>query len=361
MNKLRIGNLIARIPIIQGGMGIGISLSGLASAVANEGGVGVISAVVPGFREKDLKTNFKEANIRALRNEIQIARSKSSGVIGINVMVALTNYEDMVRTAIEEKIDIIISGAGLPLNLPSFLPKTSKTKLVPIVSTHRAAEILFKKWLQNYDFIPDAIILESPFSGGHQGVKYDDISQAEFDIETQLPKILDVIDKNKKHKKIPLIVGGGVYTGSDIKKYMDMGASGVQMGTRFISTIECDADQKYKEAFINCNSKDDIIVIKSPVGLPLRLFKNEFVNHALLGNKKPKKCIYKCLHVCNFKKVDFCILEGLSNAQQGFLSDGIICSGINGYRNEEIISVKELFRNIKKEYHENSVSIPKNI
>ncbi len=352
MKSFMIGDLEIKLPIIQGGMGIGVSFSGLASAVANQGGVGTISAVVPGFLEVDLYKNYIDANIRALRNQIEIARSKTKGVLAVNIMVALTNFGDMVKTAIESKIDAIICGAGLPLNLPTFLTSSSKTKLIPIISTDRAAELIIKKWKNSYNYIPDAIILESPLSGGHQGVKTEDIENSEFSYETQTPKVRAVLDKYGKlyGKEIPLVVGGGIYTGADIKKVVDLGASGVQIGTRFITTDECDASIEFKNEYINCKNKEDIIVIKSPVGMPLRVIKNQFIDKVLKGERKPKACPYKCLHTCDYQEVSFCIAQALMNAHKGNTKEGILCSGSNGYRNDQIISVKKLVENIQSEY-----------
>jgi nitronate monooxygenase len=352
MKKLQIGDLCADIPIIQGGMGVGVSMSGLASAVANAGGIGIISAVIPGFNEQDIFNNRNEANIRALRREIRKAREKTRGIIGINIMVAMCNYEEMVKTAIEENVDLIISGAGLPLNLPSFLRPDSKTRLLPIVSTDRAAELILRKWQKNYQYIPDGIVVESPLSGGHQGVKAEDIHNPEYSLEVQLPKILAFVKKAEAefHKSIPVIVGGGIYTGAEIKRYQDMGAAGVQMATRFITTHECDADPKYKNAFLDARTPSDAIVIKSPVGLPLRILNNDFASRISNLEFKPDQCRYACLKTCKFNEVEFCIMQALINAQRGNLNEGVICSSINGYRNNKIVSVRELIDEIQYEY-----------
>jgi NAD(P)H-dependent flavin oxidoreductase YrpB (nitropropane dioxygenase family) len=352
MNRLRIGDLEAVIPVIQGGMGVGVSLSRLASAVANAGGIGTISAVFPGFREPDIFKNYREANIRGLRKEIQLAKTLTQGILAVNIMVALTNYEDMVRTAIEEKADIIISGAGLPLGLPQYLDRSSKTKLIPIVSTDRAADLIIKKWQRSYNYIPDALILESPLSGGHQGIKVDEILFDLYTLDQQLPKVLAVAEKYQQlyGKEIPVIAAGGVYTGADIRKYMEMGAAGAQLGTRFITTDECDADLEFKKQYINCTDKNEIIVIKSPVGLPLRIIRNTFIDAVLRGEKKPRSCPYKCLHTCDYREVSFCIALALMNAQKGNVAEGILCCGTNGYRNRDIISVENLFKRIQAEY-----------
>lgn len=352
MKKINIGELIVNIPIIQGGMGIGVSLSGLASAVANEGGVGTISAVAPGFKEPDFLTNFREANMRALANEIRKARELTKGILDVNIMVALTNFADMVQTAIKEKIDIIIAGAGLALNLPEYRPENSKTKLVPIVSTDRALNIIIRKWFKTYNCLPDAVVLESPYSGGHQGVKMDEVGDSEYDLEQQLPKVLALLSECERlhNKKIPVFVAGGVQTGADIRKFVEMGAAGAQIGTRFITTDECDASMEFKQQYLNAKSPDDIVVIHSPVGLPLRVLKTKFVKSIIAGDKKPISCYYKCLHTCDYKSVSFCIAKALINAQSGHIDEGVCCSGVNGYKNSKIISVHKVFEEIQEEY-----------
>lgn len=352
MPKVCIGELKIDIPIIQGGMGIGVSLSGLAAAVANAGGVGTISAVAPGFREPDFISNFREANMRALAQEIRKARALTKGVLAVNIMVALTNFADMARTAIAEKIDLIISGAGLALNLPEYRPADSKTMLVPIVSTDRALNIIIRKWLKGWDCLPDAVVLESPYSGGHQGVKMDEVGHADFNLDQQLPKVLALLQDYEKQydKKIPVFVGGGVQTGADIRKYIEMGAAGAQIGTRFITTDECDATDEFKQAYIKATSPDDIVVIHSPVGLPLRVLKTKFVQEIMDGEQKPIACYFKCLHTCDYHKVSFCIARALINAQSGLIDEGVCCSGVNGYLNNEITSVQTVVDQIKQEY-----------
>lgn len=354
MKKINIGDLVLHIPIIQGGMGIGVSMSNLAVAVANEGGVGTISGVAPGFKEPDFFTNFREANMRALAKEIQKARALTKGVLAVNIMVALTNFADMVQTAIKEKIDMIISGAGLALNLPEYRPADSKTKLVPIVSTDRALNIIIRKWLKTYDCLPDAVVLESPYSGGHQGVKMDEVGKEEFDLEQQLPKVLALLEgyEQQYDKKIPVFVAGGVQTGADIRKFVEMGAAGAQIGTRFITTNECDASQEFKNKYLEAKSPEDIVVIHSPVGLPLRVLKTKFVADIMNGERKPIGCYYKCLHTCDYHKVSFCIANALINAQIGKVDEGVCCSGVNGYKNNEIVSVHELVQQLQQEYQD---------
>jgi len=353
MKVLRIGDMEIRIPIIQGGMGIGISMSKLASAVANEGGVGVIASAGLGMFEKDFANNFIEANIRALKKEINSAREKTKGIIGVNIMVALTNFSDMVKTAIAEKADIIISGAGLPLNLPQFLTKGAKTKLIPIVSSGRAASILCKKWKESYNYLPDAFVVEGPKAGGHLGFKREQLDNPDFALEKLVPDVVSQVKpfEEKYNVSIPVIAAGGIYSGSDIKNIMDIGASGVQMGTRFVTTNECDASEEFKQAYIDCK-EDDIEIILSPVGMPGRAIKNEFINKINRGEKHPVKCPYKCLKNCNIEKTPYCIFAALMNAQRGNFLNGYAFAGSNAFKSTKIISVKETFNSILQEFKE---------
>jgi len=238
--ELKIGDLVAKIPIIQGGMSVGISLSGLASAVAEEGGIGVIGTAGIGMSEPDFSSNFLEANIRALRKEIRRARELTKGIIGVNIMVALTNFIDMVKTSIEEKIDIIFSGAGLPLDLPKYLIKESKTKLVPIVSSGRAAKLIAKAWKDKFNYLPDAFVVEGPLAGGHLGFKREELLNSNITLEEKLREVICEVRilEEKYDKKIPVIPAGGIYNGEDIAKFLKMGADGVQMATRFVATEE---------------------------------------------------------------------------------------------------------------------------
>ena len=257
MKLLKIGDLVARIPIIQGGMGVGISLSGLASAVANEGGIGVISAAGLGLIYKDRAKSVAEAAMEGLKEELRKAREMTSGIIGVNIMVAMSNFSDMVRTAIHEGADIIFSGAGLPLNLPSYLTEGAKTKLAPIVSSARAAKVLCEKWWSEYRYTPDAIVVEGPKAGGHLGYKANQINDEQYSLETILPQVVETVRKwaDEHNCEIPVIAAGGIYTGEDIYNIMELGASGVQMGTRFVTTEECDANIGFKQAYIDAKDK----------------------------------------------------------------------------------------------------------
>jgi NAD(P)H-dependent flavin oxidoreductase YrpB (nitropropane dioxygenase family) len=351
LKELKIGDLTAKLPIIQGGMGIGISLSGLASAVANEGGVGVIATAGIGMLEPDFSTNWLEANIRALKKEIKKARELTKGILGVNIMVALSNYADMVRTAIEEEIDIIFSGAGLPLNLPQFLKESTKTKLVPIISSGRAASIICKKWSEKYNYLPDAIVVEGPRAGGHLGFKQEQINDPEYSLEKLIPEVIKAVKpfEERYKKSIPVIAAGGIYTGEDIYNFLKLGAAGVQMATRFVTTYECDASIKFKQTYID-SSKEDIVIIKSPVGMPGRAIKNKFIDDANKGEKKPFKCPYHCIITCDYKNSPYCIALALLNARKGNLEHGFAFAGENAYRAKGIISVKELIESLIKEY-----------
>lgn len=352
MKKLKIGNLVAKIPIVQGGMGVGISMSSLASSVANEGGIGVIAAAGIGMMRKTEKgLSLRDANISALRAEIREARSKTGGILGVNIMTALTDFSDMVKASLEEGIDIIFSGAGLPLNLPGLLNGNKKTKLVPIVSSGRAAGLISKRWIEKYNYVPDAFVVEGPKAGGHLGFKRDQINKKEFSLEII---VRDVIEKLKSfeikyNKKIPVIAAGGIYEGSDIHKFLDLGADGVQMGTRFVTTEECDADINFKNSYIDC-SEEDVVIIDSPVGLPGRAIRNSFINKIRNGEKQPLKCPFHCIRSCNITSSPYCIALALTNAKNGKLQNGFAFAGSNAYRADKIVSVKELFLNLLREY-----------
>ena len=367
MKKLSIGDLKMRIPIIQGGMGVGISLSGLASAVANEGGVGVISCAGLGLLYNNLSTNFREACILGLKEELKMAREKikekqekAKGFIGVNVMVAMSNFADMVKTAIAEKADIIFSGAGLPLNLPEFLEKGSKTKLVPIVSSARAIGIICERWHSLYNYLPDAVVVEGPKAGGHLGYKENQIFDEHYSLEEILPQVVTetAIYEEKYHKKIPVIAAGGIYTGSDICKMMELGASGVQLGTRFVTTDECDASMEFKQQYLDAK-EEDIEIIKSPVGMPGRAISGSFLQQVKEGIKQPKYCPFHCIKTCDISKSPYCIMLALYNAFKGNFKNGFAFSGSNGYRANCIMSVKDTIKELMNEWKEKELSLKK--
>jgi nitronate monooxygenase len=348
---LKFGSLKSKLPIIQGGMGVGISLSGLASAVAKEGGIGVISAAFPGISEPDISTNSAAANIRVLKNEIRKARKLTNGILGVNIMVALTNYSDMVRTSIAEGVDLIFVGAGLPLDLPGYLTKGAKTKLVPIVSSARAAKIICKKWLSRYDYLPDGFVVEGPKAGGHIGFKKSQIFDPDFSLELLLKEVIGIVREFEKSgaEAIPIIPAGGIFSGEDIHKFMKLGAAGVQLGTRFVATHECDADLAFKQLYVNSRN-EDMVIIQSPVGMPGRAIRNTFLDEVEKGSKTPFKCPFHCIQTCDSQKSPYCIALALSNARKGKFKYGFAFAGENAYRVKEIISVKELLDSLKAEY-----------
>jgi nitronate monooxygenase len=344
-------DLVSRIPIIQGGMGVGISLAGLASAVANEGGIGVIAAAMIGIDEPDVSTNAVEANIRALKREIRKARKLTKGIIGVNIMVALTQFTDLVKAAVQEAVDVIFSGAGLPMNLPEFLTKEAKTKLVPIISSARAAALICKKWLAKYNYLPDAFVVEGPKAGGHLGFKENEIDDPNFTLEKLVKEVVSTVTPiaTEKGTSIPVIAAGGIYTGKDIRAFLDLGASGVQMGTRFVATIECDAAIQFKEAFLAAK-REDLTIIQSPVGMPGRAVRNQFIDEVRNGNKKPFVCPYKCVKTCRQDESPYCIALALAAARKGKLKNGFVFAGANAYRVKEIVSVKTLIEALQQEF-----------
>lgn len=352
LKSLKIGNLFIQVPIIQGGMGVGISLSGLASAVANEGGVGVISAAGLGVIHKNLSKNYLEASILGLKEELRRAREKSKGVIGVNIMVALTNFADLVKTAISEKADIIFAGAGMPLNLPSFLQKDSETKLVPIISSGRAAKLICEKWQSIYNYLPDALVVEGPKAGGHLGFKDEQINDANYTLENILPGVLEETHEieMKYGKKIPVIAAGGIYTGEDIRRIMELGADGVQMGTRFVTTDECDASDVFKQTYIDAR-EEDIQIIKSPVGMPGRAIFSNFIQKIRDGQKQPKVCPFNCIKTCDINKSPYCIIAALYSAFKGNMDNGYAFAGSNAFKATKIVSVKETFRLLLEEFN----------
>jgi len=357
MNELRIGDLTIKTPIIQGGMGICVSLSGLASAVAKEGGIGVISAVGIGMKEPNFKKNYKEANKRALKKEIRKAQLKTNGLLGVNIMLAVSDFEGLLEVSLKENIDIVFMGAGLPLkkptNIKNSLLEYTNTKFIPKVSSARAAMLIFKHWSEKYNRIPDAIVVEGPLSGGHQGFRKDDLINTDISISKIVKDTVSEIDifEQKYGIEIPVIAGGGIYSGKDIYEIMNAGAKGVKMGTRFVTTNECDASLEFKQNYINCSS-NDITLIDSPVGLPGRVITNNFVQEIQAGKRKPTNCVWKCLKSCDYRNVQFCIADALFNAAMGNFTNGFSFAGTQAYLANEIISVKETFNQLRNEYFE---------
>lgn len=361
MTTLLIGDLQVKLPIFQGGMGVAISLSGLASAVANEGGVGVISAAGIGMREPDYIKNFREANKRALRKEIQRARSLTRGVIGVNIMMALTDHEELIKVAVEEKIDIIIMGAGLPLKIPAMLMEAGfvnhKTKLAVKVSSAKAAKLIFQYWSNKYNIIPDAVVVEGPLAGGHLGFKKEELTGNVVPLKKLIEETVGEIRpfEEKYSKEVPVIAAGGIYTGKDMFDIMQAGAKGVKLGTRFVTTHECDASLEFKESYI-ASKEEDITIINSPVGLPGRVIRNEFVNQIQMGNTKPFKCVWHCLSSCNFKQAPYCIAQVLFNSARGKMDEGFAFAGAKAFRATKIQHVSEVINDLITEYNSESIN-----
>jgi len=259
----------------------------------------------------------------------------------------------MIKTSIAEKVDVIIAGAGLPLDLPSFLKKESITKLIPIVSSARAARIICEKWKSNHDYLPDAVIVEGPKAGGHLGFKEEQIGDIDYSLEKLVPEIVDELKhfEEKYNKQIPLFAAGGIYTGEDINNIMKLGAAGVQMGTRFVTTTECDASSGFKQAYIDADEKD-IEIIKSPVGMPGRAIFSSFIQKVKEGKKQPKNCPFKCIKTCDISKSPYCIIIALVNALKGSFDHGFAFAGSNAFRATKISSVKEIFKSLMDEYRE---------
>ena len=353
MRELKIGGITIPVPIIQGGMGVGISLSGLAVAVANEGGVGVISAAGLGLVHRNPTLDFIEANIEGLRKELRLAKEKTQGIIGVNIMVAMSNFADLVKTAISERADIIFSGAGLPLDLPKFLQPDSVTKLVPIVSSGRAAKIICEKWKSLYNYLPDAIVVEGPKAGGHLGFKREQLNDTHYSLEelvTDVVKEVSVFEE-KYNQEISVIAAGGIYNGQDIFNIMQKGARGVQLGTRFVTTQECDASIKFKQAYIDA-SESDIEIIQSPVGMPGRAVRNAFIDKVREGLKRPIKCPFHCIKTCDVSSSPYCIITALYNAYKGNMKSGYAFAGANAYLSDKISTVKDVFNELKTDWQD---------
>ncbi|ORC38435.1 2-nitropropane dioxygenase [Marispirochaeta aestuarii] len=356
--SFRIGDLTARIPVVQGGMGVGISLSGLASAVASEGGIGIIAANAIGMLEPDYFKDGRAANLRALRREIRSAREKSDGILGVNIMVAVNDFHELLDVAIEEKVDLVFMGAGLPIkNIPVEKMRAAGVKAVPIISSARAAEMIFKMWKKIYNDVPDALVFEGPKAGGHLGFSEEQIDDPAFQLESIVPQVVEAVRPYEKEfqRRIPVIAGGGIFTGEDIHGALELGASAVQMGTRFVATHECDADAAFKEAYVQC-SAEDIGLIQSPVGMPGRAIRNSFIEDSEAGRRPSFKCAWQCLASCKAEKARYCISIALNNARRGKLNQGFVFAGSNAYRVEKILSVAALMGELAEGFRQTARS-----
>ena len=346
--ELKIGKLKLQKPIFQGGMGIGVSLSGLAGAVAKEGGAGTISAAQIGFREDDFEQNPLQANLRAMEQELEKAREIApKGVIGFNIMVAMRHYKEYVKQAVHLGADFIVCGAGLPVELPA-LVKDSETKIAPIVSTEKAVSVILRYWSKKHNRIPDFIIIEGPEAGGHLGFHREEIEkyQSGESEDTYTSEVRKIIAKVREYeekydRKIPIILAGGISDREKAEKAFMTGADAIQVASRFVATQECDADIRYKMAYVNAK-KEDIVITKSPVGMPGRAIKNKFLEQVEKGNFKiPKKC-YGCLEKCDPLKIPYCITEALIQAVKGNVEEGLLFCGADAYQASKIETVREV-------------------
>ena len=348
MRGIKLGDKISKYPIIQGGMGVGISMHKLAGNVSKEGGIGIISTADIGYQEEDFYKNPMAANLRAIGKEIKMAReiAGEDKILGVNIMVALRNYADIVKECVKQKIDLIISGAGIPKELPDYV-KGTKTKIAPIVSSLRCCKLIVKHWMNKYDYVPDMIVIEGPEAGGHLGFKQDELLEENKpkleDITVEVVNYIKEVEK-ETGKEIPVIAAGGIWDGKDIKKFMDLGASGVQMATRFVATDECDASIEFKNAYVNAK-KEDIKIIKSPVGMPGRAIYNNFIKLTESGKSKIERC-YNCIKTCDVKNTPYCIKKALINAAKGNMKDALVFCGSNVDKIKEIVPVRVLMREL---------------
>ncbi len=347
--ELRIGQLSAKLPIVQGGMGVRVSLSSLASAVANQGGIGTISCIGLGNIEGSAEV-CERTSLEALINEIRKARRMTDGHIAVNFMGVLSNVDDLIRASVQEGIKLIVFGAGLPTRLPTLVPDPG-VNLVPIVSSARVAELILRTWDRRYERIADALILEGPLAGGHLGFSAEQLEHPEdYSLEKLLPEVLETIKpyEDKHGKKIPVITAGGIYTGKDIARMLSLGASGVQMGTRFVCTKECGVSPQFKQAYLDAK-EEDIVIIKSPVGMPGRAINNQFLKDLEVKGKLKISCPYRCLTACKVETARYCIALALLNSYFGDVDNGLIFCGQNAHRVNEITTVTDLIQELLRE------------
>ena len=366
LKPLKIGNLVAKHPVIQGGMGVGVSLSSLAGAVAKAGGIGIISTAQIGFKDQDFGKDPMAANLRAIHSELKKAREKApQGILGFNIMVATKEYASYVKEAVKAGADVIISGAGLPIDMPKFVAeaenenggsekKERRTMIAPIVSSVKSALVICRMWDRKYHTAPDFVVVEGPCAGGHLGFSREQLAELGADTDhvaetfdepaydKEIRGIIETVksfaEKYKKH--IPVITAGGIFDHKDVLHQFALGAEGIQAATRFVTTEECDADIAYKEAYINAK-EEDIVIVKSPVGMPGRAIKNKFLERVAQGPVKVERC-FRCLEHCNPAETPYCITKALINAAEGKIDEALLFCGSNAYRCEKIETVPEV-------------------
>ena len=347
-NGLVIEELRAEVPVIQGGMGVGISLSSLAGSVAANGGIGIISTAQIGWREPDFYENPFEANFRAIRKELKKAKEIApGGIVGVNIMVATQRYEEYVRCAADAGADVIISGAGLPVDLPAYVEGT-KAKIAPVVSSLKSFVVLCRLWERKYNRYPDFVVVEGPKAGGHLGFTLEELETCTQEAYDEV--IRSIVKKAEEYgekagRKIPVIVAGGIFDGEDMKHALSLGADGVQAATRFVTTEECDAAPEYKDAYIKAK-KEDICIVKSPVGMPGRAIRNAFIERTKTEKCRITHC-YQCITTCNPAKIPYCITQALVNAAEGKLDDALLFCGENAYRCEKMEKVEDIMKEFR--------------
>lgn len=366
LKPLKIGTLTANYPVIQGGMGVGISLSSLAGAVAKAGGIGIISTAQIGFKRPEFEKNPLEANLKAIHDELAKARKLApEGIIGFNIMVATKEYGQYVKEAVKAGADVIISGAGLPIDMPKFVSEAEettvenrRTMLAPIVSSAKSAMVICRMWDRKHKTAPDFVVIEGPCAGGHLGFSKEQLTALGADTdcvsktykqkeyEREIREIMKTVKEfaEKYKKDIPIIVAGGIYDHYDVVRQMELGVDGVQAATRFVTTEECDADLAYKQAYLQAN-EDDIVIVKSPVGMPGRAIKNKFLERVQEGKIPVKKC-FGCLEHCNPAETPYCITRALMNAANGNIDDALLFCGSNAYRSKSIETVPEVMKEL---------------
>ena len=358
LSPLTLGCYSVPYPIIQGGMGIRISGARLAAAVANAGGIGIISAVglgwnSPYFDEQERSPKRRaeqlfEANRLGLIDELRKARSISpNGVIGVNVMMAARDWETLVETAVNHGANLVIAGAGLPLTLPAHTLGDPEVALVPVVSSVRAASIITRRWQKQYQRKPDGFVVESPkFAGGHLGAPAEAIDDPVYSLEQVLPDLVTYIQQEFE-TPVPVIAAGGIWDRGDVDRMLALGASGVQVGTRFITTYECDADDQYKQVHLNAQP-EDVMLVPSPVGLPGRAIRNPFVDRVMAQEDMSEPCMANCLQSCRCRdsRETYCIMKALNRAAAGDLDNGLIFSGAHGGRAKKLMSVTDVMQEL---------------
>ena len=326
-------------------MGVRVSRAKLAAAVADEGCAGVIASVGLGNFVDLAGERATQVNRNALRQEIRRARSLSDGVIGVNVMVALSDYDELIRIVAQEQVDFIVSGAGLPLDLPK-LVDNDRIALIPIVSSARALRIICAKW-QRYDRLPDAVVVEGPRAGGHLGFSRAELeSNEQVGLEQLVTETIELA--NTFDPPIPVIAAGGIFDGADIARFLKLGAAGVQMATRFVCTDECDVHERFKAVYLGA-SDGDMTIITSPVGMPARAVNNDFLRRLATGETAPFKCRYQCLKTCDPATAPYCIARVLSDAANGKMENSFAFGGSNTPRCTEIVPVKTLVKQLVTE------------